>query len=82
MLFRSVIGSSLLFNLLCAVVYFLVGVNGPQGAIKFNLQAGFLDNAAGYFNCVYYSVVTFTTLGYGEITPPPGVLRPLAAVQA
>ena len=77
-----VIGSSLLFNLLCAVVYFLVGVNGPQGPIKFNLQAGFLDNAAGYFNCVYYSVVTFTTLGYGEITPPPGVLRPLAAVQA
>ena len=31
---------------------------------------------------MYYSVVTFTTLGYGDMTPPDGIARPLAALQA
>ena len=77
-----VIGSAILLNLFCAVAYFAIGINGPQGLIAFDAQAGLWENAEAYSNCVYYSVVTFTTLGYGEMTPPPGILRPLAAVQA
>lgn len=77
-----VIGFSLLFNLLCAFAYFAIGVNGPNGPLVFDAHAGILTNLKQYGNCVYYSVVTFTTLGYGEITPPEGILRPLAALQA
>ncbi|MFH1570791.1 MAG: potassium channel family protein, partial [Gemmatimonadota bacterium] len=35
-----------------------------------------------YVNCLYYSTITFTTCGYGDVTPPEGVLRPLAAIEA
>ena len=77
-----VIGFSALLNLLCAVAYFAIGVNGPDGPMVFDADAGILANLKQYGNCFYYSIVTFTTLGYGEITPPEGILRPLAAFQA
>lgn len=77
-----VIGFSLLLNVLCAVVYFAIGVNGPDGSMAFDVDAGILANLKQYGNCLYYSIVTFTTLGYGDVTPPEGILRPLAAVQA
>ena len=35
---------------------------------------------AGLWECVYFSAVTFSTVGYGEFLPAPHV-RPLAAVQ-
>ncbi|MGK0441311.1 MAG: voltage-gated potassium channel Kch [Pseudohongiellaceae bacterium] len=31
---------------------------------------------------MYFSVVTFTTLGYGDLTPSSGVSRALAAIEA
>ena len=76
-----VIGASILLNLLCAVIYFIVGVKGPGGEVVLDAQADVATNAMAFFNCVYYSIVTFTTLGYGDITPI-GIARPLAAVQA
>lgn len=33
-------------------------------------------------DCLYFSVVTFTTLGYGDITPKTDLLKALAASQA
>ena len=77
-----VIGFSLLINLVCAVAYFVMGIKSPQGPLRLDLHAGFSANVEAYLNCVYYSIVTFTTLGYGDITPTAGVLRGLAAVQA
>ncbi|MEE2657405.1 MAG: pentapeptide repeat-containing protein [Candidatus Latescibacterota bacterium] len=77
-----VIVSSALFNFACALVYWGFGVNGPDGPIGFDTAASIKDNAYALYNCVYYSIVTFTTLGYGEITPPPGGMRILAALQA
>ncbi len=32
-------------------------------------------------SCLYYSVVTFTTLGYGDFTPI-GISRAIAAIEA
>jgi len=77
-----VIGFSVLINLLCAIAYFVIGIRSPEGPLRLDLQAGFADNVVAYLNCVYYSIVTFTTLGYGDITPTAGVLRGLAALQA
>ncbi|MFC1525262.1 ion channel [Candidatus Latescibacterota bacterium] len=77
-----VIGFSVLLNMLCAVAYFGIGVKGPDGPMGFDADVGILTNLKQYGNCMYYSVVTFTTLGYGDVTPPEGILRPLAAFQA
>ena len=67
--------------LFCAVIYFIFGVDAPEGFIALNLGASVWDNAWVFLTCFYYSVVTFTTLGYGDITPI-GHLRPIAAAEA
>ena len=70
-----------MLNLLCAVIYFIDGVKGPDGRLQFDAAAGIGDSLMGYLTCVYYSIVTFTTLGYGDFTPD-GISRPLSAMQA
>ncbi|MDP7162721.1 MAG: potassium channel family protein [Phycisphaerae bacterium] len=32
--------------------------------------------------CIYFSTVTFTTLGYGDFRPKPGFFRLLAGTEA
>jgi len=78
---QRVIGFSLLVIFGCGILYFGVGVNGPEGRIGFDPEAGWLGNVGHFFNCIYYSVVTFTTLGYGDVTPR-GIARPFAAFEA
>ncbi len=84
-----VIISAVVINLLVAVIFWLVGINGPDvglnredGRIGMDLAAGVERNILSYFHCFYYSVVTFTTLGYGEMTPPTLFTRNLAAAHA
>ena len=77
-----VIVSALVLNLACAVWYFLFGVNGPEGPVKFNPVAGLETNVEHFFECVYYSVVTFTTLGYSDEARQSWVIRPVASAQA
>jgi hypothetical protein len=84
-----VIVSATLINLIVAVIFWLVGINGPDvglnredGRIGIDLGASVMNNVLSYFHCVYYSVVTFTTLGYGEMTPPTLLTRNLAAGHA
>lgn len=76
-----VIGFSMAIILLCAVLYFAFGVSGNDGAIVFDAAAGFSKNLLAFLVCLYYSVVTFTTLGYGEIVPL-GPMRAVAAAEA
>ena len=67
-----------LFGLLFSFVYALVEVIHP-GAYQGNLL-GDGDDLARTF--LYYSFVTMTTLGYGDITPKIQVAATLAYVQA
>ncbi len=52
-----------------AVAYFLNGVNDGGELVKFSSDLSFYENAENFFNALYFSVVTFTTLGFGDITP-------------
>lgn len=72
---------SLGFILLCAVFYFLLGVRYGEQQVGLNLQQGFMFNLLELLTCLYYSVVTFTTLGYGDLVPI-GFARVLAAFEA
>ncbi|MSR81569.1 MAG: hypothetical protein EXS58_01380 [Candidatus Latescibacteria bacterium] len=74
----------LVFSLLVifgsAAFYFLLGVTTPRGPLQFEVEAGLEENFWRYLTCVYYSVVTFVTLGYGDILPV-GYTQPIAAIE-
>ncbi len=42
---------------------------------------GLTDNALAFLNILYFSVATFTTLGYGDMSPV-GISRLIAASEA
>ena len=77
-----VIVSALALNLICAVGYFFAGILSPEGPVKFNPTASLTTNLSHLAECVYYSVVTFTTLGYSDEARQIWIVRPLAAAQA
>ncbi|MAC45790.1 MAG: potassium transporter Kef [Oceanospirillum sp.] len=52
-----------------AVAYFLNGVNDGGNLVKFSSDLPVLQNIENFLNALYFSVVTFTTLGFGDITP-------------
>ncbi|MFA6109718.1 MAG: pentapeptide repeat-containing protein [Candidatus Latescibacterota bacterium] len=80
---QRVIGFSLFVVFACAVAYFLMGVKGPEGQIGYTPGAGIPGNLLDYLNCVYYSVITFTTCGYGDIHPnPDSATRLVASAEA
>ncbi|MBI4081422.1 MAG: pentapeptide repeat-containing protein [Candidatus Lambdaproteobacteria bacterium] len=77
-----VIGFSLTVILGWALLYFLFGVVGPEGEIAYNSDKAFMENLGAYLKCVYYSVITFTTAGFGDILPVTPLTRTLAAMEA
>lgn len=77
----NVVLFSLGLIVVCGLLYFLVGVRHGDLPLGLALERGWAENLGDLFDCFYYSVVTFTTLGYGDITPH-GLARPLAAFEA
>ncbi len=65
---------SLLFAVAFGFVYYFMG-----GSICFNqdLLTRFFsgESKPSFFGCIYYSVVTFTTLGFGDIIPTNDLAR-------
>ena len=72
---------SLWLILCCAVAYFFLGVNTAGQLLQFDINQPLLQQLQLFGTCLYYSVVTFTTLGYGDITPV-GLSRLVAAIEA
>ncbi len=65
----------------CGLLYFLVGVRQGDLALGLAAERGLAANLMDLLDCLYFSMVTFTTLGYGDITPH-GLARPIAAFEA
>jgi hypothetical protein len=61
--------------------YYLFGLRFAGEYQAFSLQSSLEDNVIFFFECLYYSVVTFTTLGYGDFIPV-GFSRLVAALEA
>ena len=66
---------------LSTFVYFFLGLSSNGQLLQFNLSASLYSNFITFLECLYFSVVTFTTLGYGDIVPI-GPARPFAAFEA
>lgn len=76
-----IISFSLSVIVLSATFYFFLGVRDGSGMLIFNAQNSITSNVLCFLECLYLSVITFTTTGYGDISPV-GVSRLIAAVEA
>jgi hypothetical protein len=74
------ISAYLLLGLLWTFGYWLVAELTP-GAFSFNTASGVEQSMKG-FNGLYFSFITMSTVGYGDITPVSSVARMLAAMEA
>jgi hypothetical protein len=72
---------SLLLIFICSFFYLFLGVSYQGEVLMYQSEQSWQQNLNLLFNCMYYSVVTFTTLGYGDITPVGGS-RLVAAIEA
>ncbi|WP_283788118.1 ion channel [Bermanella sp. WJH001] len=76
-----VVGFSLCLIFIFAIAFWVFGIEDGSHVIQFSLDASWQQNLLNLGNTLYFSVVTFTTLGYGDLVPI-GFSRMLAAIEA
>ncbi|WP_223866613.1 ion channel [Candidatus Enterovibrio escicola] len=72
---------SLVLIVLSAVMYFITGIEFFGEGVGYSADQSVSDNFQAFSECLYYSIVTFTTLGYGDYIPI-GMSRLVAAIEA
>lgn len=78
----NVVIFSLILIVVCACLYSSLGLYFEGQLLQLDLiNKSLFDNLKGFLVSLYFSVVTFTTLGYGDVTPAGGS-RPVAAIEA
>src|SRR5947208_7169742 len=70
----------LMLGLMWTLAYWVVDRLTPGGAFSFNTNAG--EHSMNGFNGFYFSFITLSTVGYGDITPVSRIARWLAAMEA
>jgi hypothetical protein len=74
------ISAYLMLGLIWTMAYWLVAKVTPN-AFAFNTGTGTRESMDG-FNAFYFSFITLSTVGYGDITPVSRIARWLAAMEA
>jgi ion channel len=74
------IAAYLMLGLMWTVAYWLVDQLTPGGAFSFNTNSGV--HSMNGFTGFYFSFITLSTVGYGDITPASRIARWLAAMEA
>jgi hypothetical protein len=74
------VSAYLMLGLIWTMAYWLVEDLSP-GAFVFNTPAAMKETMEG-FNALYFSFITLSTVGYGDVTPVSKVARMLAATEA
>lgn len=76
-----IIGLSVAIIFICAIIYAFTGLSYNGNIQSVNALQSSQENISLLLSSLYYSVVTFTTLGYGDFTPV-GISRAIAAIEA
>jgi hypothetical protein len=74
------ISAYLMLGLMWTVAYWLVDQVTPGGAFSFNTSGG--AQSMNGFTGFYFSFITLSTVGYGDITPVSRAARWLASMEA
>ena len=74
------ISAYLMLGLMWTLAYWLVDQLTPGGAFSFNTNGG--TRSINGFTGFYFSFITLSTVGYGDITPVSRMARWLAAMEA
>ena len=74
------ISAYLMLGLMWTMAYWLVDQLTPGGAFSFNTHAG--PQSINGFTGFYFSFITLSTVGFGDITPVSRMARWLAAMEA
>ena len=74
------IAAYLMLGLMWTLAYWLVDQLTPGGAFSFNTDGG--GQSINGFSGFYFSFITLSTVGYGDITPVSRFARWLAALEA
>src|SRR6185437_6456691 len=74
------ISAYLMLGLMWTMAYWLVDQLTPGGAFSFNTKAG--PRSINGFDGFYFSFITLSTVGFGDITPVSRMARWLAAMEA
>src|SRR6059058_559537 len=74
------ISAYLMLGLMWTMAYWLVDQLTPGGAFSFNTNTG--TRSMNGFNGFYFSFITLSTVGFGDITPVSRMARWLAAMEA
>src|SRR5438477_1552518 len=74
------ISAYLMLGLMWTLAYWIVDRLSLGGAFSFNTNAG--EHSMNGFNGFYFSFITLSTVGYGDITPVSRIARWLAAMEA
>jgi len=77
----KVIGFALMMIVACSVLFGFTGIYDNGQFVTFDSQLSVWENIKHWGNCLYFSVVTFTTLGYGDLVPSHAA-RMIAAIEA
>ena len=77
---RIVILSAMVI-LLFTCIFFITGLTYSDEIIQVSYNASIKENTTDLLNALYFSVVTFTTLGYGDILPI-GISKLFAGIEA
>lgn len=73
----------LFFGNICGFIYAMIGLVDPNAFDIPEATASYLgDSIANLNSAMYFSFVTLTTLGYGDITPVNNFARSLAYLEA
>ncbi|MGA1198981.1 MAG: potassium channel family protein, partial [Candidatus Latescibacterota bacterium] len=75
-----IIGSSIAYILFNALLFDFLGLYHNNDILTFDQTLGITDNLRYFGYAIYFSIVTFTTLGYGDFAPA-GWARPFAAIE-
>jgi len=76
-----IVGLSIGIIAICATLYTFTGLSYQGETFVYDSAKTMSENISFFGSCLYYSVVTFTTLGYGDFTPI-GISRAIAAIEA
>jgi len=76
-----IIGFTLMLIFIYGLFYLVSGLSFEGEVIRIDFSASFMQNVGHLLDAIYFSIVTFTTLGYGDITPR-GFSRFLASTEA